>query len=235
MPSTYPSTGFSIATVQTQATNDEITLYTEIRLASLLNDPDSFGSVYKDEIVHSRSKFSNRINTPGRTTIFASLDSGQDLEEEEQGLLQVLPDTLVPADSRRLSPWLGTITALAPSLLRGPWEQTYPSKVTEALEQSDIEVWALVGMWVRPEHRGKGIGTALAQRALEEVKRLADSSKAAVKIDRLVLLEVYEHNFGAIKLYERAGFQMFVYPSNVDDPGKRRWMAYKILAAELST
>ncbi len=55
-----------------------------------------------------------------------------------------------------------------------------------------------LGMFVLPEWRGKGVGTALMEAALEYAR-----ARGAYKIS----LEVWPHNTAAITLYEKFGFE----------------------------
>ena len=55
-----------------------------------------------------------------------------------------------------------------------------------------------IGMWVRKDRRGEGIGTALLKAALDHA-RAHDAYK--------ISLEVWPHNTAAIALYERFGFR----------------------------
>jgi len=57
------------------------------------------------------------------------------------------------------------------------------------------------GMYVRPEHRGQGIGTNLLEQALERIRTLPQL--------RQVNLCVSVANHVALRLYERAGFQSY--------------------------
>lgn len=59
-------------------------------------------------------------------------------------------------------------------------------------------VW---GMYVKPSHRGKGIGNALLHEALS----LARSASGVVQVN----LSVNANNTSAIRLYESAGFKIF--------------------------
>ena len=59
----------------------------------------------------------------------------------------------------------------------------------------------LIGMYVLEQWRGKGAGRQLVNHAIEYVK--VESSIS------VITLTVTEDNTGAIKLYERAGFQVF--------------------------
>jgi ribosomal protein S18 acetylase RimI-like enzyme len=56
----------------------------------------------------------------------------------------------------------------------------------------------IAAMAVAPEARGRGLGKLIMQDAIDE---------AVVRGDRSVLLEVFEHNTAAVKLYEGLGFR----------------------------
>jgi GNAT superfamily N-acetyltransferase len=56
----------------------------------------------------------------------------------------------------------------------------------------------LVGMWVHPQHRRRGVARALVERAV----RWAEERRA-----REVILWVVDHNIAARRLYERVGFR----------------------------
>ena len=55
-----------------------------------------------------------------------------------------------------------------------------------------------IGMWVRKDWRGRGVGTKLVQAAIDYARR-----HDAFKIS----LEVWPHNAAAIALYEKFGFE----------------------------
>ncbi len=55
-----------------------------------------------------------------------------------------------------------------------------------------------IGMWVRADRRGEGIGTTLVEAALDYARE-----HGAYKVS----LEVWPHNSAAIALYERFGFE----------------------------
>jgi ribosomal protein S18 acetylase RimI-like enzyme len=55
----------------------------------------------------------------------------------------------------------------------------------------------LFGLYVAPRVRGRGVGEALIQAVLDEARQLGKTE---------VVLEVGNHNEGAIALYERCGF-----------------------------
>lgn len=61
----------------------------------------------------------------------------------------------------------------------------------------------IYAVYVSPDHRGKGIGAALVQRLLDELKALAQIDK--------VKLSVTAANEAAVALYRRLGFEITGY------------------------
>lgn len=56
----------------------------------------------------------------------------------------------------------------------------------------------LGGIQILPEYRGKGVGTAVLQDLINESKNTS----------KKIRLEVFHHNYPAIKLYEKMGFKV---------------------------
>ncbi|MEM9634935.1 MAG: GNAT family N-acetyltransferase [Pseudomonadota bacterium] len=70
--------------------------------------------------------------------------------------------------------------------------------VTGAYRRDQSGVAGLVGMWVAPEARQRGIGLALVQRVIDWAQTAGFEQ---------LILDVADSNLSAISLYERAGFQ----------------------------
>jgi len=71
--------------------------------------------------------------------------------------------------------------------------------LTEAIDQRSGDKQAYVFLlYVAPQHRHQGLGTALMQHAQTWAKE---------KGYEQVSLQVFEHNFAAMKLYEKLGYQ----------------------------
>jgi len=69
------------------------------------------------------------------------------------------------------TPCLGTLSIISPSLLAsGPVFAPYPPEIGNAVSKGTAEVWMLVGMFVRPSARGRGVGKLLIEHALEFIK-----------------------------------------------------------------
>ena len=65
--------------------------------------------------------------------------------------------------------------------------------------RNQVEVGSIQNLGIAPEHRGSGLGSALLSASL------AGFHSVGIKF---VTLEVTSHNLGAIRLYERLGFQV---------------------------
>jgi GNAT superfamily N-acetyltransferase len=63
----------------------------------------------------------------------------------------------------------------------------------------DGELVDLIRIGVLPEHQGRGLGTMLLEKVME---------------DRPVMLMVRKHNFGAIRLYHQHGFKIISQYTN---------------------
>ncbi|KAF8960468.1 hypothetical protein BDZ97DRAFT_1629645, partial [Flammula alnicola] len=175
------------------ASDEHITKYSQIRLSTLFTNPEAFGSTYSNECLFTREQWHDRVNTRGRTTLFAATSSSDGTANED---------------------WIGTLSILSPEMLDNiPPHIPYPLRIADALESGTVDVYMLVGMWVHPEHRRKGVGGMLVRRALDVVRNSSSnlvSSDAAPSSDerrtKVILLRVHDHNDTARGLYERAGF-----------------------------
>ncbi|KAJ7221045.1 acyl-CoA N-acyltransferase [Mycena haematopus] len=83
--------------------------------------------------------------------------------------------------------WVGTASILTP----GVWAN------------STLTTYAIVGMWVHPEHRRKGIAKKLLEFGIEWVRRRAEGISDE---GRRLTLEVHRPNQGAKALYDKLGF-----------------------------
>jgi ribosomal protein S18 acetylase RimI-like enzyme len=82
--------------------------------------------------------------------------------------------------------------------------------LTWSNEAGGLVVW-LEELYVRPERRGRGLGTALIRRALAEY-----GGKAA-----RFRLEAEPSNEGAMRLYRRLGFRELPYRQMILTPGEK--------------
>jgi len=162
--------------------------YRDIRLQSLKTDPIQFSSNYEREIAFTeevwRSRFEAKEPWPQieKAIIVAWKGSADDgLENGE---------------------WLGLVAFLAPT-----HEAVLPNLEKWAASKTR-NIYVVVGTWIHPEHRGKGIGKKLMLEGLNWVKR---REKALVKEDEdedtMVVLDVRTANLEAVGLYTAVGFK----------------------------
>lgn len=164
------STTRTISTIPQPPSESHITLYTEIRVASLCTNPESFHPFYLRELTFSRSKWRERLSLPGVTTLYVA-ESDEPTEnggDESESLVEL--STPLAESKRKSKPWVGTLTVLSPDFLTSTIGMADTPEVVTRLNSGEINLWHLAGMWVRPEWRGRGVGKVLMQKALEVVK-----------------------------------------------------------------
>ncbi|KIM37981.1 hypothetical protein M413DRAFT_448029 [Hebeloma cylindrosporum] len=180
---------FSIYEIPKPASKEDVTKYTEIRLSTLSTNPEAFGSTYAGESAFTPDQWVDRVNTNGRK-IFIAVDKDK-------------------------GKWIGTLSVLYPEMfIGGPKYVPYPPKISAAEEKGELDVLMIVGMWVRPEYRKRGIAQMLVQHALETVRRNptnrsdadAESVEKPTPRTRAILLRVHNTNGAARSLYEKNGF-----------------------------
>lgn len=147
------NTTVTISTIPQPPSESHITLYTEIRVASLCTNPESFHPSYLRELTFSRSKWRERLSLPGVTTLYVA-------ESNE----------IIANGGNESNPWVGTLTVLSPDFLTSTIGMAESPKPVTRLNHGEIDIWHLAGMWVRPEWRGRGVGKILMQKALEVVR-----------------------------------------------------------------
>lgn len=128
--------------------------YKLIRLKSLLDSPDSFGSTHKQEVSLTDEKWRSRLS--------GSLINGS----------------------------LLTVAAIV--------EKTYIGLLSGVINESNVSNAHLYQMWVDPQYRGMGVGTAL----VKNVRTWSSSNRA-----KKMILSVTTTNEHAISLYQSIGFE----------------------------
>lgn len=127
-------------------------------------DPQAFGSNYAREVAFTEQVWRERVNSPFKRTIVASVTDAShaeelgDVEKKEPG---------------ETGEWIGMASIVGPSGL-------VPSTLApfeKAGVGSNWEIYALYGMWVHPVQRGKGVGAQLVKACLEWARTNVDVQK----------------------------------------------------------
>jgi len=184
---------YDIRALPVLPTKGQITNYTALRLLSLQTDPEFFGSTYERELAFTEDQWRERLSTHNRATFVASIaDSNQD--------------------------WVGTLTILVPS------EMIFDSlaPLRDIGVGKDGDIYMLVGMWVRPEHRRRGLGKRLVEEAFEWIRK-HNLKDGEVRKDKLVVLQVSNNNGGGWALYDKTGFRLL---SDVES--EHKWMLCRV-------
>ncbi|KAJ6525758.1 acyl-CoA N-acyltransferase [Mycena capillaripes] len=90
--------------------------------------------------------------------------------------------------------WVGTASILTPEMMMRLYPTDWSSRLGAHL---------LVGMWVHPEHRRKGVGKKLLEFGIAWVRTRTEGIPDAQK---RIGLEVHSHNEDAMALYHGLGF-----------------------------
>ncbi|KAM5540673.1 hypothetical protein V8D89_005704 [Ganoderma adspersum] len=185
MTQTAPIT-YHITPISNPPTTFEIESYREVRLAALRAKPQYFSSTYEREAAFSVETWRERLTGSGKATFVAQASVG--LGEEGR--------------KERSGGYMGTVTVIAGLNAR-----------TSAIPPgADVaKTYFVYGMWVRPEHRRRGVGWRLMERMLawaENDAKESASEKTGGDGDRFeVWLSVQLADEPARKLYAGLGFR----------------------------
>lgn len=195
-----------------------LTAYKTLRLCSLQIDPQAFASTYAREVAFSEDLWRQRLDSPFKQTLVASMLGGVSSHERRAA------DKGKMGDMGETDEWIGTATIVGPSGI--PPSFLAPFKETGM--GTNWEIYGLYAMWVHPAHRGKGVGVQLVNACLEWARTNVDSkfsSENSGDFEKVVVLLVYNANVAGHALYSRAGF---TYLEGVPSKEGERWMLAKV-------
>jgi len=168
-----------------------------LRLAGLLQSPDSFSSTYDEEVSMTDTKRLVMLRRPKRTTIVVA-------RAEDKN------DDWTQAD------WAGQVTLLGPftrAEYLAPYLETHDDKLR--LSASDLNTtfdpvsaddsaavyWHMTALYVLKDHRRRGLGDQLCRKAFEVIHEYTKNVGSELRI-------VIKPGNGIVaRMYERLGFE----------------------------
>lgn len=167
-----------------------IVQYKELRLQAVKADPQSFSSSYERELSLSYEQWKARLQSRDKVTIIAaaSFQSSERLSWQHK--------------------WVGMITVVGPKVL-----QTFGFTPPRVMPGGG-NYYLLMGVWVHPGHRRKGLGREMISAGLEWIQK---DDGINPRDGRMLLLQVAQHNKHAISLYTSIGFRHIAVDKGAED------------------
>jgi len=168
-----------------------------LRLAGLLQSPDSFSSTYDEEVALTDAERLKAIQRPKRTTIIVAQAGDEN-------------------DDWRQAEWAGQVTLLGPftrAEYLAPYLETHEDgrrlslaeldSIFEPVSSNDSNAvyWHMTALYVLNEHRRRGLGDQLCRKAFEVIQQHGDGSVSELRI------VIKPSNEIVARMYERLGFE----------------------------
>ncbi|KAJ7149364.1 acyl-CoA N-acyltransferase [Mycena filopes] len=166
----------------------DLASYIHLRLLALKTNPEAYGSTFARESLNTQEEWRARIGNAERVTIIARTaaafkDSDAKFEDSDADINS--------EEGEGEGEWVGTASIITPELMRA---HTGDPTLTAHL---------VVGMWVHPKHRRRGLAKRLVEFGVDWVRERTDGMPDE---RRRVTLEVHRDNVGARALYHELGF-----------------------------
>ncbi|THU92453.1 hypothetical protein K435DRAFT_672065 [Dendrothele bispora CBS 962.96] len=199
--SSSASEKYEISAIPAPVPDAHLNNYISIRLFALRTDPDSFSSSYAKETEFSLDQWRSRIDPSHRATFFATHSIGM--------------------ENTRLAcgEWAALLSTLSPDFFSSV---NYKLPSTLSVSSLDNDFYVLVGLWVHPSHRRRGLARRLINASIDWVRKKVSSDGKT-----LLLVEVHRANEAAIDLYRKTGFESV----GEDESQQSIWMSFPLNAA----
>lgn len=168
-----------------------------LRLAGLLQSPDSFSSTYDEEVALTDAEKLEALRRPKRTTIIVAQTGDKDNDWSQADWAGQV--TLIGPFTRAeyLAPYLETHESgrqLSPAELDAIFEPV-------SSDDSSAVYWHMTALYVLNEHRRRGLGDQLCRKAFEVIQQHGNGSASELRI-------VIKPSNGIVaRMYERLGFE----------------------------
>ncbi|KAJ3511074.1 hypothetical protein NMY22_g15773 [Coprinellus aureogranulatus] len=200
-----------IRPVEKPANAHDISQYKKLRLSGLLTEPQFFGSNYQREANFTEEEWKARLDTPGKATFIAISKEGS-----PHGHAAVSLDANANAREEEGEKWVGMVTVLGPAFLR----ELYDDEELAGFHSHTL--YTIVGVWVEPSFRRKGIAGSLMKATSEWVEK--DTEHGEGDAPKSIVLRVHRSNKPAREVYLRNGFQDLSGSTGNGDPNDEVWM-----------
>ena len=172
--------------------------FRQFRLLALQSSPNAYTSTFEQEVEFPFNVWLQRLQDEAARHIVATV-----LLEDEKATIVALS----PGD------WAGLIVILEKQGYETPdatsaanTRSPFPPTNLRSMEVRTLETWyQLNALFVHPGARRQGLGKALIERALEQIKRVAAASGI---YSSKVVIHVDSWNEGARALYSSCGFEI---------------------------
>ena len=154
-----------------------------LRLQSLLTSPESFSSTYERESSFDDSDWEARLQNPLAYTYIARSRLQPSLSTNHVHTPEETLGIFLHSD------WVGSATLFGPA--------------TTGSDSDESVVMDVYGLFVLPEARGSGLGSALLDRCVEHARNVARGMKVHKAVVRV---SVARGNEKVLRLYEKVGF-----------------------------
>lgn len=200
--------------------------YKDLRLLGLKVDPEAFTSVYEEEAKFPYETWRSRVmSSIGRTFVAVNSETQQSTAAEDKSVGELESDDVAVQQLLRKE-WLGVVTIIGPVpfleqsdgmasnesaqprlhtafIKDGRYQMPSPSTGANEDFRGSHAVFLIVGMFVLPKARRKGLAGHLVEATINYVRdegRRIGASKTSISI------QVASTNLIARGLYERLGF-----------------------------
>ena len=197
---------FSVETIQKQFNDDTllekyIDKYRELRLQALRSDPDAFSATFESESRQPSEFWAGRLLVPkARHFVVIQWNNTLDIDPTSND-----PHAILEAE------WVGCLVLLGPAVVASgdtsPWRSLVGGRLVEdnaaATSDTTASAYHLVGFYIAPEVRRRGLGTYLVHAAVEKIAYDGQTMHSARAI---CTVGASQRNLVVRKLLKRMGF-----------------------------
>jgi ribosomal protein S18 acetylase RimI-like enzyme len=173
----------------------------DLRLRSLQTDPEAFSSTYAMENKQPLEFWTKRLQNPAARHFIIARSGSSDEHSDREGdllsdewvsLLVVFgPQAIHPDKFENASSWMACL------------DSNRNLEDVEISEQRSVLMYHIVGVWVAPEARRRGVAKRMVEGAIDTIKQEGQQKRASTAI---CTIGVQDTAMAAQNLYQACGF-----------------------------